>query len=54
MQLLTPVSNLLKANIDVANRTTCTCVGIHPGRVEPTSTIELTTKVSKGRYARAG
>ncbi len=31
---------------------TCTCVGIHPGRVEPTSPIALTTSRTEALQAR--
>ncbi len=43
--------NLLR-KLDETNALPCTCVGIHPGRVEPASPIELTTPRMEALQAR--
>ncbi len=41
------IARLLKLHLP-----TCTCIGIHPGRVEPSSPIELTTPRTEALQAR--
>ncbi len=41
-----------EAKLHKANVLTCTCVGIHLGRVEPASPIELTTPRTEAPLAR--